>query len=111
MELTFALGGEIVIVKIDGKNILFSDAYSNFQIFSPFEKLRLTEDGMLKEFPDLKNLSYEDMREETIKRFKERINKMETEGQVKDYVIKEMENMSYKLQTIRREGFRPIMYR
>ena len=111
MELTFTMGSEMVIVKIDGRNILFSDQQTNFQNFAPIENLKFDEPGIIKEFPDLQGWDYGDMKEEATKRFKEKIKKMETENEVKNYITGELEGKGYILQTIRREGFRPIRVR
>ncbi len=106
MQLTFELGGDVTLVKIIGNNILFSNSSTNFQQFAPIWGLRLSKVGILKEHPDLENLSDGEMRQETIKRFKEHINKLKSESKIKNYIVEELGKYGWKLKATQREGFR-----
>ena len=108
MILTFQLGGEMVLVKIMGHNVLFSSSETNFQTYAPIEGLQLKRDGILKEHPDLERLPDIEMRQEAIKRFKEHIKKLDDENRIKDYVINELTRTGYELKAIQREGWRPV---
>jgi len=108
MELTFQLGNEIIIVRIMGRSILFSDSHTNFQQFFPIEGLKFSREGILKEHPDLKNLSDGEMRIEAIKRFKEHVRNLGGENEIKKYITDELEGCGYSLILIKKEGFRPI---
>ena len=106
MVLIFELGGDMTLVRVSGNDILFSTSDSNFQQYSPIEGLRLSRDGIVKEFPDLKNskLSDGDLRGEAIKRFKEKIRGFETEDEVRTYLVEEFEGMGYTLKQIDRKS-------
>jgi hypothetical protein len=108
MELTFQLGNEMILVRILNRNITFATAQTNFQHFVPIDCLRLSKDGILKEHPDLKNLSDGKIRQEGLKRFKEHINNLGGEEKIKDYVVEELRKSGYVLKIIKKEGFRPI---
>ena len=112
MDLIFELGGDMTLVRVSGNNILFSTSDSNFQQYSPIDRLRLSRDGILKEFPDLKrkNLSDGDLRGEAIKRFKEKIRGFETEDEVRQYLIEEFEGMGYLLREEQKRGWRKLRY-
>jgi len=111
MEMVFELAGEIVIVKIQGRNILFSNSATQFNQFVPLEFLKLSKEGILKEFPDLKDKPEAEMRQEAIRRFKEYVKKLGGEKEICDYVRKEFENMGYKLKSIKKEGFREVKFK
>ena len=108
MDLIFELGGDMALVRFSGNDVVFSTSDSNFQQYSPIEGLRLSRDGILKEFPDLKksNLSDGELRGEAVKRFKEKIRGFETDLETKEYLIEEFENMGYTLKTIKKKGWR-----
>lgn len=107
IELYFDYAGEIVIVKVNGHNILFSTSALNYQTFVPIESISLKREGIIKEYPDLKDKPDGLMREEAIKRLKEYIKGLGSENEVKGYVIKELESQGYILKRIKRDGFRP----
>ena len=108
MDLIFELGGDMTLVRFSGNNIAFSTSDSNFQRYTPIEGLRLSRDGILKEFPDLKkkNLSDGELRGEAVKRFKEKIKGFETDIETKEYLIEEFQNMGHTLKEIKKRGFR-----
>ena len=87
------------ITKVSTEYILFSD----------IEGIRLSKNGVLKEFPDLEN--NEDWRKEAINRLKEHMNKMETEREKIDYVKKELEKFGYTALFFQRAGFRPEKFK
>ena len=76
MILTFEFAGDFVKVKILGNNVTFASS-PNLNRYVPINFLRLTKEGILKEHPDLKDLSFQVMKEEAIKRFKEHITELE----------------------------------
>ena len=108
MELFFQIGSDATIIKIEGKNVLFSNSALNFNQFVPIERIRFTEQGILKEHPDLKGMKLNDMRDEAIRRWKRKIQAMESEDTIRDYIINEMERMGYEYEMIKRNGFRPV---
>lgn len=107
MQLVFQLADEIVLIKILGNTIWFSNSSTNFQKFAPIEGLRLKKEGILKEFPDLEGLELVEMRQKAIERFKDKIKTLDSEPRIKDYIVNEMIKMGYTLKSIQREGFRP----
>ena len=96
----------MVIVKVLGHNILFSNSTTNFQQYAPIEGIGLKKAGILKEHPDLEGLEPGEMRIEAIKRFKEHIKTLETQDKIKEYVITEFKKMGYTLKMVHKEGFR-----
>ena len=111
MELTFEFAGDVVVVKIKGHDVTFATSITNFQTFVPIESIKLSEQEILKEHPDLKDLEFGEMRKEAIERFKTYLKKLDGENLIKDYVVLELEQQGYILKMIRREGFRPIKVR
>lgn len=108
IELVFKFADEVVAVKIVYHDILFYNSMSNFQIPARIEGLKLNIAGILKEFPDLKGKPDAEIKQEAIKRFKEKIKNMKTENEVKDYIIEEFtKKLGYTLMLIKRDGFRP----
>jgi len=106
MKLIFELGGDFVFVKIEGKNVSFANSLTNFQQFVPIKFLKLSTEGILKEFPDLKELPEKEMKQEAIKRFRNHIKTLGGEEEVRRYIGKEFVGMGYTLKSIQKEGFR-----
>jgi len=107
MILTFVFADTIVKVKIDGHSVTFANADSNYLQFVPINCLRLTEEGILKEHPDLKDKPFGEMKKIAIERFKKFVSLLSNEETIKDYVIKELQNSGYKLKLVEKNGFRP----
>ena len=108
MQLYFELAGEALIIKIDKHNLFFGTTTDGNLTFAPFEGLKLSKEGIIKEFPDLVDKELGEMRAEATKRFKQHIKELDTLDNIKSYIIKEFTNMGYKLNMIQRDGFRPV---
>ena len=101
----FEFGGKIIEVRIDGDNCLFrTEDYGGS--FAPIEGLNLDKKGSIKENPDLKDR--EDWKEETIKRFKEKLKSYETEKKKMQYIIEDLRKFGYKPKYMQLKGHRPI---
>lgn len=101
--LIFQLGPEIVEVRIDGINILFRNNQSN-GMFVTIEGLKLNKEGVIKEFPDLKdNDNWQNI---TRKRFISKIKSLQTEMDRAKYVVNDLKKYGYEPKYIQRKGFR-----
>lgn len=101
--IIFTFGADTIEVRVQDINVHFRT--SDFQQFAGIERLKLNKDGVIKEFPDLKD--NEDWKNEAIKRFKEKIKTMNTEMERANYVIKDLQKFGYKPMFMQRQGFRP----
>jgi len=97
MQLVFEFGGDMVIVKIKDREVKFATSDTNFQQFVPIDNLKLDIQGILKEFPDLKGKPDREIRKEAVKRFKEKLDNLGGDMEIKDYVIKELRSRGYVL--------------
>ena len=98
----FENSGEIVEVVIDGNNLLFSDSSGQITLL---EGLRFDKEGVIREFPDLKD--DEEWKKKAIERLKEHIKQMKTEKETLDYVKDELVKFGNKALFYRQKGFRP----
>jgi hypothetical protein len=105
-ELLFKHPAGIALVRVDGKNLMFSSMKGSYFSLEPFSNIRIDVSGAIKEFPDLANLPAEEIRTKARERFLECINKMNTEKEVAQYVIKDLANHGYVLIKVQRPGFR-----
>lgn len=103
ISLLFWLGSEVVIIKIDGNNLLFKNLNANTD-FVPIENLKLNREGVVKEFPDLVNK--ENWKQEAIVRFKKHFKEIKTEKEKVDYVVGELKNNGYILKQTQIAGSR-----
>lgn len=106
MRLLFNYGNEVVIVSIEGTNVTFANQQTAYNVFVPIDALKLSLSGIYKEFPDLQGLEYNKAREETIKRFKDKISKMGNENEIAAYIMDDLQNYGYVLKSIIKNGFR-----
>lgn len=102
--LIFNYISDVVEIRIDGRSILFRT--SQLQQFSTIDGLHLDKNGVIKEFPELKGR--EDWKEEAIKKFKEKINMLETEEKRAEYIIQDLSKHGYKPLYFQKSGFRPV---
>ena len=103
IDLIFYYGTDIILVKINGKQVLFGNsAYGQF--LAPFEKLNIDKSGVMKEFPDLKD--DKDWRLKAVERFYNHIYSLETEEAISDYIIDDLRKFGYIPKYRQRKGFR-----
>jgi len=99
----FQFGSQIVEVRIDGTNCLFRTGQFG-GAFAPIDALQLSYDGVIKEFPELKDRK--DWKEQAIKRFKDKMNTYKTEEQRIDYIVEDLKKYGYIPLYKQRQGFR-----
>ena len=106
-DLAFKFGTELIGIKIENnRDIKFCKLAGSYFRVTPIEGLKLSVSGILKEFPDLKDMEEAEMRIEAIKRFKKKIKGMKTEEEIQNYLKDDLRKHGYKLVGIRRNGFR-----
>lgn len=106
MDCVFQFGPEKIAIRIDGNSLYFAKLAGSFLQFATIDGLKFNRNGILKEFPDLKDLEFGEMRIEAIKRFKDKISKMQSEDEIKEYLKKDLINHGYILISILKPGFR-----
>ncbi len=100
---TFRLGGENQEVIVRGNELLFFDIASG--MMTTLEGLKLSKNGSIKEFPDLKD--DEDWKKKTINRLKEKMKTFNTELEKMEYVKGELIKHGYEPMFYQRAGYRP----
>ena len=101
----FQFMGEIVEVRIIDSICFFRTQQFGGQ-YSTIEGLRLDKNGVIREHPDLKDRN--DWREETIKRFKDKLKTYKTQREQMDYVINDLKKFGYIPLYSQENGFRPV---
>lgn len=104
IELIMRLVNEIIFVRVEGTNVQFGSS-SQGNYIAPIENLRLSEAGIIKEFPDLKNNP--EKKRIAILRFKEKIKELPTEKERAKYIIKDLRKHGYTLIKAQQQGMRP----
>ena len=100
--IIFQFGNKNIEVVVDGEKCLFRAG--EFGGLVPIDNLKLSYQGVCREFPDLE--VRKDWREEAINRFKEKIKLMKTEDETSNYIITEFIKMGYKPKFKQKKGFR-----
>lgn len=108
MDITFKAGNDFVVVKIINKTPFFMKMIQGIPHFQDISKINLSITGIIKQFPDLEGKPNNEIREEGFRRLKEHMKSLNTEEEVKDYIIKELEGIGCKWITITKQGFRPV---
>ncbi len=101
--IIFQFGAETIEVRIQENSILFRT--SPLSGFVNIDRIKLNKNGVIREFPDLKD--NEDWQKIGRERFKEKIKKMETEREKADYIINDLKKYGYVPLYEQRQGFRP----
>lgn len=101
--------GEIVEVRVNNTNVLFRSAKQLGGAFATIDGLKLDRKGVEKEHPDLKDR--DDWKEETIKRFKQKIQNMKTEKERINYIIEDLKKYGYIPLKYQVHGFRVLNYK
>lgn len=103
IQVFFQQGSERMAIRIIGENVLFIDLQNN--IVAPLEGLNLNKQGVIKEYPDLKD--DEEWKSKSIQRFVDKIKSLPSETERAKWLIEEMKSMNYTPLYQQRNGFRP----
>lgn len=98
---TFQLASEIIKVIIDGSNLMFMDMNNNIAVL---EGLKISYQGVINEFPDLKN--NENWKKIAIERLKEKVKSFNTEHERLYYVKEELIKFGYDALFFQKKGWR-----
>ncbi len=104
ITVLFSFGNEKILIMIDNDKVEFASTSSGAKKTS-IEGLQLSQEGVIKEFPDLKD-KY-DWREQAIIRFNEKKKSFNTEQEIADYIIKDLTKYGYIPEQIQKGGSRP----
>jgi len=99
----FEYASEPVEVRVEGVNILFKTLQTGGWI--TIDNIKLSYVGVIKEFPDLEGA--DNWKEESIKRFKEKIKELKTEKMRAQYIMEDLQKHGYIPRYMQRKGFRP----
>lgn len=102
----FQFGNDIVEVRIVGVNCWFKTSQYN-AAFVPIDSLRLSDVGILKEFPSLRNVEKSKRKEIAIQKFKDKIKELRTEDERMEYIINDLKKFGYKPLYQQKAGWRP----
>lgn len=107
INLQFKRGTEIFLIKISNKNLCFATITNCIPMWTQdVAGLQLSIAGILKEFPELKDLSNDEIKKEGIKRFKEKINSLPDEQTIMEYLVDDLKKYGYELKLWQRGGHR-----
>ena len=110
IDCAFQQQQEIIGIRIEGNHLQFITGLIQGQIpkFTFIGGLRLSIGGIIKEFPELKDKEPKEIRKIGIQRFKEKIAKMETEEEIKKYIIEDLKKheINYLMDLTLKKGFR-----
>lgn len=104
IEIIFYFGTEIVIARIDGHSVMLGSS-SHGAMLAPIDGLKLNRDGVIKEFPDLKDNP--EWNAVAIERFKKHLYSLKSEDKIADYVISDLRKFGYQPKYKQKAGFRP----
>jgi hypothetical protein len=102
INIEFLFNSQIVVVRISGKELFFCNNPNGF--FAPIDKLKFSRQGVLKEFPDLKD--NKEWRKIALDRFKDKINSMNSEIEITKYLVNDLVKFGYKPLRFTKQGSR-----
>jgi hypothetical protein len=103
IDLIFYFGTEIVFIRIEGTNIRFANSNQGNQ-WATIDGLKFDYQGVVKEYPDLKDK--QDWKDESLRRFKEKIKAMTKEEQICEYIVEDLKMHGYTPKFKQKAGFR-----
>jgi len=103
IEILFSFGNEIILVKVDGNNVKFSNSAFG-SVETDISGLKLSHEGVIKEFPDLRDDA--NWKNKAIHRFKDHIKSLKTEEERVNYIIDDLERHGYTAKYKQKRGFR-----
>lgn len=103
IELMFKFANEIILVVINGNEILFGNTGFGSQL-ATIDGLRLNYQGVIREHPDLE--TEKDWEKIAKERFKKYIKLLKTEIAKSNYIIDDLKKYGYEPMWRKRKGFR-----
>jgi len=105
IDILFEFAGDYVLVKIQGSSVLFGSTAYGAKL-APISGLKLSKEGVEKEFPDLRgNILW---KEEAVKRFTDKIKRLRTEKSRAEYIIEDLRGHGYIPLKLQEAGMRPV---
>ena len=104
VDVIFSYGSDLVFVRVDGTNCFFMTPQSNG--FATIDNIKLDKNGVIKEFPELKD--NEDWQNIARQKFKDKLKTMKNEKERIQYIIEELGKHNYKAIKLQRQGFRAV---
>ena len=104
IDVLFKFANNHILVTVKNKKVYFANTESGNKQ-SEIDGLKLDHGGVIREFPDLQNNT--NWRDEAIKRFKDKIETMESEDEIVIYVVEELKKFGYEPMYKQKKGFRP----
>ncbi len=101
-QIVFQKGTRRTAIRIIGDNVLFIDLNTN--MLAPIEGLKFHKEGVIKEYPDLKD--DQDWKQKSIQRFVDKVKELPSETKKVEWIINEMRLKDYKPLYKQRNGFR-----
>lgn len=105
-DFIFQFGNDLIALRYENRKLMFCKLQGGFYKVAPIEGLKLSIAGIIKEFPDLEDKPLSEMRKVAIARFKEKIEAMENEEGIKNYLKSDLKKHGYKLILTKKKGFR-----
>lgn len=103
IQILLDYGTEKVLIIVNGKEVRFGNTSYGAQT-TTIEGLKLSYDGVCREFPDLETNT--NWKKEAINRFKIKIESMDGEKQIADYLINDLKKFGYTNPRVQQKGFR-----
>lgn len=105
IDLIFQFANEYLLVRVKGKELFFKTSAFGAQ-WGDISGLKFSKAGTLKEYPDL--VDNPQWQQIAIERLKAKINDMESEQEICDYVIKDLKEHGYVGKFKQQIGFRRV---
>ena len=103
---SFRIASEIIEVIINGNDIMFLDENNTI---TTMDGLKISKEGTLKEFPDLKN--NEEWKKLALERLKEHLKKLENNKKKLEYIKEELTKFGYEALFYQEAGHRPKKFK
>ena len=103
--IIFEFNSNNVEVRVDGNNCGFRTGEFGGALV-PIDSLKIDKAGSIKEHPDLKDDP--EWKIKTIKRFKEKISGLNTEGERVKYIINDLKKYGYVAKYMQKAGHRLV---
>lgn len=101
--IIFRFGNEIVEVRITDDNLFFRNSTTGNALYA-FKDLKLSKEGVIKEFPFLKDDL--EWKKKAVELFKKKLASFVTEREKVDYVVNDLKKYGYVPLYMQREGHR-----
>ncbi len=108
IDLVFERANDKILIRVLGRDLRFAKVQGAYLNWTDINGLKFDVNGIIIEFPDLKDKENAEVIRIGKERFREHLKKMKSEEEIKKYLITDLKKHGYIIKYFQRKGHRIV---